>query len=710
MNILGCRFVAVITAVLALAAPALAQDVATERNRIESLDVVNQGSQIVLRIGMSKEMKTPPAGFSVANPARIALDFPQTTNALGSNRQTVNEGDLRSISLAQVGDRIRMVLNLVKPLSYQSRIEGNTLFVTLEPKLEQDPVAARGTQFSPSVSADSSEIRDIIFRRGREGEGRIIVDLSDPSTSVDVRQQGRDLIVEFMRTGLPDSLRRRLDVNDFATPVTSVTASSQAGNARLVISPKGLWEHNAYQSNNQFIVEVKPIIEDPNKLTQGTKIGYQGPRVSINYQNGDIRALLRLMAEELGFNAVISETVTGTATLVLKDVPADQVMDILFQQKGLDMRKNGNVIMIAPREEIATREKLDYEARKQISELEPLVTESFQLNYQKGEAVKKLLTDSDQRILSKRGSVVFDPRTNIVFVQDTADRLEEARRLIAKIDISVRQVLIEARIVEASDTFSRDLGIRLGIQDFEGALVGHRILGSDSVRYGIGGTASSLGYQTGQEPNLRPAYLDTFNVNLPANVGSGGTASTFAFSIFNSAKTLFLNTEISAAEADGTSKVISSPRVVTADQVEAVIKQGTQVPYRDATSSGATSTSFKDAVLSLKVKPAITPDGRVILSVEVNKDQPVWLSSENTGAPAIDTKQVKTEVLVDNGGTVVIGGIYTQETSDNTSKVPFLGDVPVLGFFFKSNSKKDTKKELLIFITPKIITDSLTLR
>lgn len=706
---------------LAFAGAGISGAVAAE-NGIEAVNVAQQGRDILVKVDFSEPLAVAPAGFSVANPPRIAFDFPGVANALGRSTQTVNEGDLRSVNVVQAGDRTRLVLNLVRSMNYSTRLEGKSLYVTLSLLEAVKGGAASVTHFSrESVLGDKHSVRDITFRRGKEGEARIVVDLSDTGTGIDIRQQGTSLVVDFLKTSLPDSLQRRLDVTDFATPVTSVTTQAQGDNVRMTIVPKGLWEHNAYQTDNQFIVEVKKVVEDPNRLVQGSKIGYQGPRVSINYQNGDVRALLRLMAEELGLNAVISETVSGTTTLVLKDVPADQVIDIIFQQKGLDMRKNGNVILIAPRDEIATREKLEYEARQQIGELEPLRTEAFQVNYQKADALQKLLTDTNQRMLSKRGSAVVDARTNMLFIQDTDSRLEEVRRLIAKVDVPVRQVMIEARIVEADDKFAKNLGVRLGY--------------SNPYRNGIGNDYLAVGgnYQnTGQ--TIKQVVVDpvaTANstdgttvykevqlvqgtptmplaqlVNLPATPRSG-TAGALSFILYNSGLTRFISAEISALEADGRGKVISSPRVMTADQVEALIEQGVEIPYQQATSSGATSVTLRKANLALKVKPQITPDGKITLTLDVNKDSPSALTT--VGGVAIDTKHVKTEVLVENGGTVVIGGIYTQSIKNSTQKIPVLGDVPYLGWLFRSKENIDDKTELLIFITPRIVSEKLGL-
>lgn len=683
----------------ALAQPDPAKSPAT--NAIQSMDVSQQGGDIVVKLDFKEPLTVPPAGFAVTNPARVALDFPGVTNALGQNSKVINHGDLTSASIVQVGGRTRVVFNLVRPLNYATRIDGNLLLISLTPaNVKTASQTGKTGQFvQESVIDKKHSIRDISFRRGKDGEARIIVELSDSGTGIDVRQQGKVLLVDFLKTTIPDNLLRSLDVTDFATPVTGINTKAEQGNVRMSISPKGLWEHNAYQSDNQFVIEVKPIIEDPNKLVQGSKIGYQGPRVSINYQNGDVRALLRLMAEELGLNAVISETVTGTTTLVLKDVPADQVIDIIFQQKGLDMRKKDNVLLIAPRDEIATREKLDYEARLQISDLEPLISETFQINYHKSEAIFKFLSDKSKTMLSKRGMVVVDPRSNKLFITDTPSRLEDIRRIIREIDIPSRQVMIEARIVEAGDSFAKNLGIRLGWNRLTSATINN-----NANKVGIGGDYQSLGQYAGLVKD-DPKYPVMHQVNLPATPRSG-TAGTLSFLLYNADKTRFLSMELSALEADGRGKIISSPRVMTANQVEALIEQGVELPYQLATSSGATAVAFRKAMLSLKVVPQITPDGKITLTLDVNKDSPNTSLPTGFGIP-IDTKHVKTEVLVDNGGTVVIGGIYTQNYKNQNTKIPVLGDIPYLGWLFKNNEIIDDKTELLIFVTPRIVSENL---
>lgn len=680
-----------------------------QSNSIESMNVAQQGGVINVKLNFKEALSALPAGFSVAKPARVALDFPNMTNGLGRASQIFNEGDLRSANIVQVEGRTRLVFNLNKSMSYTATIDGRSLLLALTPSAQADNATQQATNFAeirPSQVGNS--IRDIAFRRGKEGEARITVDLNDSNAGIDIQQQGQNLVVNFVRVNVPEALRKRLDVTDFATPVTAVSTVQQGENARITITPRGMWEHNAYQTDNQFVIEVKQVIENPNKLVQGSRGGYQGEKLSLNFQNVDVRRLLQVIGEFTGLNMVVSDSVGGAITLILKDVPWDQALDIIMQQKGLDMRKNGNVILVAPREELATKEKLEFESRAQIGDLEPVRTESFQLNYQKADAIQKLLTDTNQRMLSKRGSAVVDARTNMLFVQDTPSRLDDVRQLIAKVDLPVRQVLIEARIVEASDSFSKNLGVRLGYHDV-GA--GHNISngangpgGMYTVGAGLGDTTFHTG-QVDTQPNL---LTDGMNVNLPANPRSG-TAGALSFILFNAMRTQFVNMEISALEADGRGKVISSPRVMTANQVEALIEQGVEIPFQQATSSGATSVSFRKASLALKVKPQITPDGQITMTLDVNKDTPNTTLTTGAGV-AIDTKHIKTEVLVENGGTVVIGGIYQLNQRDTTNRIPFFGDLPYIGFLFKNSEKIDDKTELLVFITPKIVTEALNVR
>ncbi len=707
------------SACLALISPVRAQNVPA--NAIEAINVAKQGNEIAVKIDLKEALSVPPAGFSVANPAKIALDFPSTANSLGKNSQILNEGDLRSMNIVQAGERTRLVLNLVRHMNYTTRLDGRSLYVTLSPITRiGDTAAQQVTRFAEESAVGSRHaLRDVLFRRGKDGEGRIVVDLSDAGTGIDIRQQGSALIVDFMKTSVPEHLRRKLDVTDFATPVSTVETKSLGENARMTISPKGQWEHNAYQSDNQFIVEVKRIVEDPNKLVQGSKVGYQGPRVSINYQNGDVRALLRLMAEELGLNAVISETVTGTTTLVLKDVPADQVIDIIFQQKGLDMRKKGNIIMIAPRDEISTREKLEFESKQQISDLEPIKLEQFALNYQKASDVARLLAGvapaggvagAAQRILSKRGSAVADPQSNILFVNDIPSKLEEIRSFINAIDIGARQVLIEARVVEANDSFNRDLGVKLNFLNQVRTNIGGSGLGmtGGSVSPGTSTSSTANGVVTSSSTPATQTTPKTIGVNLPSFTSTGGT---LALSLFNSSLTRILNMELAALESDGVGKIISSPRVITANNIKAKIEDGSEIPYVTTSSSGGTTTqtvSFKAAKLSLEVTPQITPEGTVRMALIVKKEEPDWTRAI-LGNPPLKSSIVETNVVVENGGTVVIGGVFVTNNQASTEKVPMLGDIPFFGWLFKYKNDTGQRRELLVFITPRILSEKMRL-
>ena len=668
-----------------------------QANTIESINVSpSSGGKTVVRVTLKEPPASAPAGFTVNNPPRIAFDFPNTTSGLGRTTQEVGEGDLRSVNVVQAGDRTRLVFNLNRVSAYDTQIDGRTLLITLQGAAATAGAAGTTTQFAQVQPGDARHaLRDIDFRRGNAGEGRVVIDLSDNAVGIDLKVQGKAIIIEFVNTALPQNLQRRLDVTDFGTPVQTVSAVAQGNNARVVIEPTGNWEHTAYQSDSRFTVEVKQSLEQ-DRIARGG--GYTGERLSLNFQNVEVRAVLQVIADFTGLNIITSDTVGGSLTLRLKDVPWDQALDIILQSKGLDMRKTGNVVWIAPRDELATREKLALEAQAQINDLEPTRTESFQLNYQKGADFQALLSNPNQRILSKRGSAVVDARTNTIFVQDTPARLEEVRKLLRKIDIPVRQVMIESRIVEASDLFSRSLGVRLGYREEGG---GRGILGTDP-RLTIGGSLGTVAPNAGNDgvvPAFNPGNL---NVNLPA---AGG--SVFSMILFNSSRTRFVDLELSALQADNKGKIVSSPRVITSDQVEATIEQGTEIPYQSATSSGATSVSFKKATLSLKVKPQITPDDNVIMNLRINKDS---VSGLAVTPPAVDTKQIVTEVLVENGGTVVIGGIYEQTELSGTNKVPVLGDLPYIGFLFKQTTKRDDRRELLIFITPRIIKEGLTLR
>lgn len=685
-------------------------------NQIRDFEVAEQGGTVFLKLGFAQPLSELPKSFSVSNPARIAFDFPATRNALGRVQQAVNRGDLRSVNIVESGDRTRLVLNLSRMASYDAKLEGDSLVIAMAPG--SDAVAQRSAgaptqalaNFTASADGQSIEksVHDITFRRGENGEGRVVVQLSSPDTGINVLQQGSNLVVEFANTSLPEHLQRRSDVTDFGTPISRVLAQMQGDTSKLVVTPNGLWEHSAYQTDNQFVLEVRRLAEDPNRLVQhGGRDKYAGEKLSLNFQDVEIRSVLQVIADFTDFNIVTSDSVAGSLTLRLNDVPWDQALDIILQAKGLDKRKNGNVIWIAPADELASRERQQLEVLAQRGDLEPLITESFQINYHDAKEIFDFLKSKDQTVLSNRGSVVVDERSNKVFVTDVAGRLDALRALIREIDLAPRQVLIEARVVEANKDFARDLGVRLGFGDSRG----HRI--GNGARLGLGtsefGSINSEG-NIETDPNV-PVQTVIHRIGENAQSGNGFLPTGFGLlnlTLFNNGLTRFLNLELRALETDGRGRVISSPRVLTANQVEATIEQGTEIAYRKETSSGATSVEFKKAVLSLKVRPQITPEGRVQLRVQVNKDRPLFLAGIDE--PAIETKNVQTEVLVDNGGTVVIGGIYEEEDTRSVSRVPVLGSLPVVGALFRSTSTVSERKELLVFITPRIVSESLTLR
>ena len=685
--------------------------VAHAQNAIESVTSSTQSGAEVIRIDLAQPLTAVPAGFSVQTPARIALDFPGVTNAIGRSAIEVNQGNLRSVNVVQAGDRSRVVLNLKQATAYKAEIQGKSLLVVLEPVAGTALVASAATTFAENRNRDTLPLRDVDFRLGADNTGRVLVDLPNNQVGVDVKQQGKSLVVEFTKSTLPEGLRRRLDVADFGTPVQLITSQQSGDRVRMTIDAKGDWEHSAYQSENQFVVEVRARKVDPSKLTQG--VGYNGEKLSLNFQNIEIRSLLQVIADFTNFNIVTSDSVSGALTLRLKDVPWDQALDIIMQAKNLGMRKNGSVLWIAPKDEINAKEKLEFEAKAAIENLEPLRTQSFQLNYTKAIAIAQGLTGTGAsagggggggsgtatRILSPRGSVIAESRTNQLFVSDIPSRLAQVADLIQKLDIPVRQVLIEARIVEASDTFGKSLGVRMG-----GGISRERVASANgNPAYGTFGVMPAT-TNAGGVGGAAATWTNSNFINLPAGDagGTGNAAGTFAISLFNSSLSRMLNLEISALEADGKGKLVSSPRVITADQTKALIEQGEEIPYQQATSSGATSISFRKAVLKLEVTPQITPEGNIILTLDVSKDA----RGVNTSAgPAINTKHVQTEVLVENGGTVVIGGIFELTETNDESRVPVLGEIPYMGALFRKRERVANKTEMLVFITPKMITD-----
>ena len=682
----------------------LAATAAMAQSAIEAVTGTMQGGAEVVRVELSQPLAAVPTGFAIQSPARIALDFPGTTNSMGRSVVDVNQGNLKSINIVQAGDRSRLVLNLKQATSYQAEVQGKTLIISLVPVTTSMAASQQSSTavFAEGANSDSLPLKDVDFRRGADGSGRIIVGLANNQVGVDLRRQGKGLTIDFLRSSLPEGLRRRLDVTDFGTPVQIVTTSQQGERVRMVIEPVGDWDHSAYQSDNQFVVEIRQKKVDLSKLTQGP--GYSGEKLSLNFQNIEVRSLLQVIADFTNFNIVTSDTVTGALTLRLKDVPWDQALQIIMDAKGLGMRKSGSVLWIAPKDEIDARTKKDFEAAQAIQKLEPLKTQAFQLNYAKAADMVAQLTTSSSggtgsstRFLTERGSAISEPRTNQLFVTDTPSKLEDVRQLLATLDVAVRQVLIEARIVEARDTFGRSLGVRLGGADLRQ---------SPGSGYGIGG-GNRAAFGTSYNNAVATSVGGTVNtsdnfVNLPASLSNVSSVGSFALSIFNSAANRFLTLELSAMEADGKGKIVSSPRIITADQTKALIEQGTEYPYSVTAPNGATTLAFKKAVLKLEVTPQITPEGNIILDLDINKDS---RGETTTQGVAIDTKHIKTQILIENGGTVVIGGIFEMEDTNQENKIPVLGDVPVLGNLFKSRTKESSKREMLVFITPKVISD-----
>ncbi|MEG0045148.1 MAG: type IV pilus secretin PilQ [Comamonas sp.] len=670
--------------------------------RIESVTGALQSGSEVIRVELSEPLAADPTGFVVQSPARIALDFPGVTNGSGKSLLEFNQGNLRSANLVEASGRSRLVLNLKAATTYRLQRQGKSLLILLDPAGAVASAAGSAPAMTPvfeskSASSDAAPIRGVDFRRGSDGSGRIVVSLGNSQVGVDLRQEGKGLTVDFLRTALPENLRKKLDVADFGTPVQTISTSQQGDRVRMRIEPVGDWEHSAYQSDNQFVVEVRQKKVDTSKLTQGP--GYSGEKLSLNFQNIEVRSLLQVIADFTNFNIVTSDTVTGALTLRLKDVPWDQALQIIMDAKGLGMRKSGSVLWIAPKDEIDARTKRDYEAAMEIQKLEPLRTQGFQLNYAKAADILTQITTStgggaggtstSTRFLSPRGSAISEPRTNQLFVTDTPTKLDEMKALLATLDVPVRQVMIEARIVEARDTFGRNLGVKFG----GGAIGSNRAFGTNQ------------GSVPGSGNSLTSTTANSNFVNLPASAIGGAAAGQVAFSVFNSAMTRFLSLELSALEAEGDGKIISNPRLVTADQNKALIEQGTEYPYSVTAPNGATTISFKKAVLKLEVTPQITPEGDIILDLDVNKDS---RGETTTQGVAIDTKHIKTQVLVENGGTVVIGGIFEMEETNQVNKVPLFGDLPVLGHLFRNNTKASTKREMLVFITPKMLNQART--
>jgi type IV pilus assembly protein PilQ len=693
---------------------------AQEGNRLQDIQVQSlSGQRIELKLIMT-ETAPEPLAFTIENPARIALDLPGTTLGLSQRRRDVNQGPLDTILTAEANGRTRVVLNLDLMVPYETKRSGNVVTVTLG---DGDDYDAGSTQFASSPSSASSApsyaapagrgITNVDFRRTRDGGGRVVVSLTDPSTPVDIRQEGARVVAIFKDTALPAELMRRLDVMDFATPVSTVDTLKTNLDTRIVISAEGKYDQLAYQSDNEFSIEINPVadeIEDAPSLYSESK-EYEGQRLTLNFQDIETRAVLQLLAETSGRNIVVSDTVQGNVTLRLRNVPWDQALDIVMTTKGLDMRQNGNVIIVAPAEEIAARETADLEARNAISELEPMYSEFLQVNYAKAADLSALIgaEGGGNSLLSERGSIAVDDRTNTLLVQDTADRLENIRRMVRTLDVPIKQVLIESRIVVVNDDFSRDLGVRLGVTAYRengtdgAAVISGTGAGTDTM---VNSIIDNLGTSGQITPVQLPILTDRYNVNVPIAEAAG------RFSLAVLERDYLVDLELTALEAEGRGEIVSTPRVITANQKEARIEQGVEIPYQQSASSGATTVQFKKAVLSLTVTPQITPDNNIIMDLKVHKDNVGdVISTGGLGGtvPSIDTRAVETQVLVEDGQTVVLGGIYETERRETITKVPFLGDIPAVGALFRSKQLKNDKSELLIFVTPRILEEGSTI-
>jgi type IV pilus assembly protein PilQ len=687
---------------------------AQEALRLEAIDVAPlPGQQVELRLRLSGNAPEPTS-FTIDDPARISLDLPNTTLALESRRQDANVGPLTSVLAAEANGRTRVVMNLSAMVPYQTRVDGDTVVVLIGqgPGQGAAPVAAQPSQRTAAPRAAAAapgdrSIRNIDFRRGPDGAGQIVVELDDPSTTVDVRTEGGRIVVDFEDTTLPQELLRRLDVTDFATPVFTIDALRANQDARLVITSAAEYEQVAYQTDNQFTLELKAPVQQA-AVTPGLfdeEREYTGERLTLNFQDLETRAVLQLIADFSGLNVVVSDTVQGSVTLRLQNVPWDQALDIVMTTKGLDMRRNGNVIIVAPAEEIAAREQAELEALQALQTLEPLRSEFMQVNYAKaGELANLIRGEGANSLLTQRGSVAIDERTNMLLVNDTAETLANVRRLVTALDIPVRQVLIESRVVIVNDDYSRELGVRFGATAANDNN-GNGLIGVTGTGAGAGAMVGTptIGVPAGSAlPVPVPPLASRYNVNLPVASPAGSIALAILGNDY------LVDLELSALQAEGDGRVVSTPRIVATNQREARILQGTEIPYQEASSSGATTTSFKEAVLSLSVVPQITPDNRIIMDLTITKDSVgEVVSSGNAGGfiPSIDTRELVTQVVVADGETVVLGGVYETELRNTINTVPGLGNIPGLGYLFRSRSQENNNAELLIFVTPKILHD-----
>ncbi len=705
LNRIQSAFAALLT-VLIVGSTCLSPARAADSNTLQAIDVRPMaGQQLQLTLKLSGPAPTPNS-FTIDDPARISVDLPGTTLALASRRIDVRSGGLDTILAAQTADRSRLVLNLDKMMPYAVKVDGNNIVITLGQVAGQAAVASATPASSDGAAPTSIGVRSIDgidFRRSVDGAGRVVVRLTDPHTPINLRQVGDQVVIDFVGTDLPKRLARRFDATDYGTSVTGFDATRSGADTRIIISAKGDYEQLAYQANDQYVVEIQPK-RKPDAAQEEKRL-YTGEKIDLNFQDAEIRSILQLLADQSGQNIVVSDTVRGNITLRLQNVPWDQALDIVLRTKGLDKRQDGNVIIVAPAEEIATREKAELAARKDLQELEPLRSEYLQVNYAKASDMATLIKSTGRSLLSPRGNVSVDARTNTLLLQDTSDRLEDIRRLVSTLDIPVRQVKIEARLVIVNNDFTRELGAVLGFNGItkngNNGLVttSGSAAGTDTM---IGSALTNLQSTGSTFPVTIPtgaAAPTRYNVNLPV----ASPAGSIALGILGS--DYLLDLELSAAQTETRADIISTPSVITANQKQAKILQGTEIPYQESASSGATSISFKDAVLSLEVTPQITPDNRIILDLDVKKDTvgQVVVASGGVNVPSIDTQEITTQVLVSDGQTVVLGGILQTTHRVDETKVPYLGDVPILGNLFKTTTKTNDKDELLIFVTPKIL-------
>lgn len=658
------------------------------------------GDRVQINMEFSEPLSEKPVNFTIDNPARIAVDLPGVDLNLTEKTETIGVGMAHSVVAVEAGGRTRVVVNLVRPVAYDMDLQGNMLVMTLG-KSSGSAGSAAASSMATSMAksrgmAGAARIDKIDFRRGDKGEGRIIVELSDPSVGVNLSQEAGQIIADFMGTNLPSELDRRLDVVDFATPVKEIDTSTYGNGTRMVISTvTDQYDHLAYQANDVFTIEVRPLSREEKDKMEKEKFGYTGERLSLNFQNIEVRAVLQLIADFTGFNLVATDTVTGSVTLRLQNVPWDQVLDIILKSRGLGMRKDGNVMLVAPQEELAAREKLEMESLKQVEELAPLRTEFMQINYAKASDLASLISSGDNKLLSNRGNVSIDTRTNTLIVQDVSASLEAIRGLIAKLDIPIRQVMIESRIVNADENFTKDLGVNFGIS-------GTAENWTHEAPFAVIGGTRQGGFSGSSGQGIAAGESDGLLVNLPVP----GATSAVGLAVGRIGSWL-LQLELTALLAEGRGEDIANPKIITANQKEAIIESGVEIPYQEASSSGATSVSFKKAVLSLKVTPQITPDNRVLLDLNVTQD--TRGSPDVLGVPPINTRNVTTQVLVDDGETVVLGGIYNQTDRKSIDRTPFFSELPYLGFLFKKQRVEKNRTELLIFVTPKIIKEDLSI-